>query len=333
MLKLQFRDNRKPAIWLVDNRYAIGRDLSSDIVVEDEGVGALHAELRVEPDDKVFLSDAGSLKGTFVNGVQVKGRTQLKVGDVIRIHTVELELIDPKDQLRAASVDSATAISPALQGLGISNRVAASEAVAGGQEGWLLRGRTGTVFGEAFPIPAEGRAVLGRAPSCDIVLPGNHVSRQHAELFFNQGRLHVKDLGSANGTYVNRKRVNEAVVNPGDEIRFDTLVFEVESTRAQTLTATDGDEATRFQPALKAAEASESSPLSEPAVTPAAPAAATPAAVTTPPATAREAVKAAPVSDATKTSVPSSQGKSRTPLIAASVAAVLLLVVLYWVLV
>ncbi len=277
MLKLQFKDHRKAAIWLVDSRYAMGRDKSNDIVIDEEGISNFHAELRVEDDDRVFITDAGSINGTFVNGKQIKARTQLRAGDVIRLNKAELHLVDPKEQLKAQPEDSATAISPALQGLSVSNRQASGPGVGGVPVGWLLRGKTGSIAGEAFPIPPTGRAILGRSQTCDIVLPGTHVSRQHAELYFQSGRLHVKDLGSSNGTYVNRKKVQEGVVNPGDELRFDTLVFQVEAPEAPVVEETGGDK-TMFRPAVTAAPASGQPAAAAPARSAAAPAPARPAA-------------------------------------------------------
>lgn len=273
MLKLQFKDHRKAAIWLVDSRYAMGRDKSNDIVIDEEGISNFHAELRVEDDDRVFITDAGSINGTFVNDKQIKARTQLRAGDVIRLNKSELHLVDPKEQLKAQPEDSATAISPALQGLSVSNRPASGQGVGGVPVGWLLRGKTGSIAGEAFPIPPTGRAILGRSQTCDIVLPGTHVSRQHAELYFQSGRLHVKDLGSSNGTYVNRKKVQEGVVNPGDELRFDTLVFQVEAPEAPVVEETGGDK-TMFRPAVTSAPASGQSAAAAAPARPAAPAAA-----------------------------------------------------------
>jgi pSer/pThr/pTyr-binding forkhead associated (FHA) protein len=305
MLKLQFKDQRKAAIWLVDSRYAIGRDKSNDIVIDEEGISNFHAELRVEDDDRVFITDAGSINGTFVNNKQIKARTQLRAGDVIRLNKTELHLVDPKEQLKPQPEDSATAISPALQGLNVSNRPASGPGVGGVPVGWLLRGKTGSIAGEAFPIPATGRAILGRSQNCDIVLPGTHVSRQHAELYFQSGRLHVKDLGSSNGTYVNRRKVQEGVVNPGDELRFDTLVFQVEAPEAPVVEE-NGVDKTMFRPVIAAGVTSSAA---APAAKPAAPAAPAPAA---PKPVARPAqpvpARAAPA--------PAHQDSSKTGLIA-----------------
>lgn len=270
MLKLQFKDHRKAAIWLVDSRYAIGRDKSSDIVIDEEGVSGFHAELRVEQDDRIFITDAGSINGTFVNGKQIKARTQLRPNDVIRIHKAELLLVDPKEQLKApVADDAATAMTPALQGLNPAS--SGGKGVGGVPTGWVLRARTGSLVGQSFAIPPSGRAILGRSQNCDIVIPGTHVSRQHAELYFQSGKLHVKDLGSSNGTFVNRKKVDDAVVSHGDEIRFDTLVFQVEAPGGASAPAPeDGGDATQFRPAVSV-PASQPVAQKAPQPTPAAP--------------------------------------------------------------
>ena len=230
MLKLQFKDKRKAAIWLVDPRYAIGKDKSNDFVIDEEGVAGFHAELRIEDDDRIFLTDAGSATGTHVNGKPIKARTQLRAGDVIGIATAEMSLVDPKQELAGQPApqvaDAETALTPALQGISVGG------GVGGVPTGWSLKAKTGSIAGRVFPLPSSGRAIIGRSQNCDIVLAGTHVSRQHAELYFQSGKLHVKDLGSSNGTFLNRKRVEDAVVNPGDELRFDTLVFQVDAPEA-----------------------------------------------------------------------------------------------------
>ena len=292
MLKLQYKDQRKAAIWLVDSRYAIGRDASNDIVLDEEGVSGFHAELRVEDDDRVFLTDAGSINGTYVNGKQIKARTQLRAKDVIRINNIELELVDPKDQLAAHDAsDSATAMTPALQGLNVSQGSSSGSGggVGGVPTGWKLRAKTGTLAGQALDIPASGRAVLGRSTGCDIVLAGTHVSRQHAELYFQSGKLHVKDLGSSNGTFLNRKKIQESIVKPGDELRFDTLVFIVESPDSAVEEEEEDSNKTSFRAAV---QIPDSKPEAKPAPKPAAPKPAQPAAAK--PAPAKPAAQPAP---------------------------------------
>jgi hypothetical protein len=59
----------------------------------------------------------------------------------------------------------------------------------------------------------------GRHPDSDIFLDDVTVSRRHAE-FYRQGeRFSVRDVGSLNGTYVNRERIEEAELFGGDEVQ------------------------------------------------------------------------------------------------------------------
>ncbi|MFZ5698277.1 MAG: FHA domain-containing protein [Pseudomonadota bacterium] len=220
MLKLQFKDQRKPAIWLVEARYAIGNDPQNKIVLTDEGVSAFHAEIRVEG-DQVFISDTGSSNGTFVNGKRIARRTELRSADMIAIHNVQFLLIDPKQEISGAP-EGATAISPALANIPIATQTPNKQG-----SGWMLKAKTGSIVGKSFPVSATGKMIIGRANNCDIQLPANHVSRQHAEVQVVGGRLLVKDLNSSNGTYINRKKVANGELKHGDEVRFDTFSFEV----------------------------------------------------------------------------------------------------------
>jgi pSer/pThr/pTyr-binding forkhead associated (FHA) protein len=63
--------------------------------------------------------------------------------------------------------------------------------------------------------------LVGRAPECSLVLGGSGVSRRHAELTREAGAHAVRDLGSANGVYVNGTRVETVSLTQGDVIRID----------------------------------------------------------------------------------------------------------------
>jgi pSer/pThr/pTyr-binding forkhead associated (FHA) protein len=68
---------------------------------------------------------------------------------------------------------------------------------------------------------------IGRHPDSDIFLDDITVSRRHAEIRRNGGSFALHDVGSLNGTYVNRERVEEADLRSGDEIQIGKfkLVF------------------------------------------------------------------------------------------------------------
>jgi pSer/pThr/pTyr-binding forkhead associated (FHA) protein len=59
----------------------------------------------------------------------------------------------------------------------------------------------------------------GRHPESDIFLDDITVSRRHAEFMKSHQGYTVRDVGSLNGTYVNRERIEEAVLASGDEVQ------------------------------------------------------------------------------------------------------------------
>lgn len=70
--------------------------------------------------------------------------------------------------------------------------------------------------------------LVGRKEDCDIRIPLKEVSRQHAEINITRNGVRVKDLGSANGIYVNNKRVKEKDLSPGDHLVIGPVVFTVQ---------------------------------------------------------------------------------------------------------
>ena len=72
--------------------------------------------------------------------------------------------------------------------------------------------------GEAFERIGE-RTLIGRSPECDIFLDDVTVSRRHAEIVVGSDRVTIRDLGSLNGTFVNRRRIDEATLEDDDEVQ------------------------------------------------------------------------------------------------------------------
>ncbi len=76
----------------------------------------------------------------------------------------------------------------------------------------------GGMAGQSFQ-PPEGTTLIGRSPDCEVFLDDVTVSRRHAELRREGDTFTIRDLGSLNGTYVNRKRIESAVLEDDDEVQ------------------------------------------------------------------------------------------------------------------
>ena len=67
---------------------------------------------------------------------------------------------------------------------------------------------------------------IGRGTEADIVIPDTLVSRRHARIFEQNGLLHVEDLDSLNGTFVNDRKISAAeVIRPNELLTLGTLTF------------------------------------------------------------------------------------------------------------
>jgi pSer/pThr/pTyr-binding forkhead associated (FHA) protein len=91
----------------------------------------------------------------------------------------------------------------------------ASESVGGPA---LVVRSGGGIAGQTFHAP-EGKTLIGRSPECQIFLDDVTVSRRHAELERSGDTFTIRDLGSLNGTYVNRRRIESAVLQADDEVQ------------------------------------------------------------------------------------------------------------------
>lgn len=310
MLKLQFIDRRQPALWLVDERLTIGRDRSNRLVIDDEGISVFHAEIRNEG-GKLFLSDAGSVNGTYLNGHRIVQREEIHSGDVIRLHMIDLEVVDPATAVKTINTQAINREPPKPAPLP-----------------WQLKALTGPTSGKMIPVTST--TVVGRDPSSDLPVNGAHVSRRHAELSIHGGHLHLKDLNSSNGTFLNGKRVDgdvDIALKNGDEVRFDAMIFKVVAP-ANLSVEEDEVEKTMFRAAVVVPATGSVNPVGKPEVTK----------TTVPPKATSPA--AAPMTKPTAQAVPPVKPEPRAPvhdtagnglLVLAVMLALIAMAVLAWV--
>jgi hypothetical protein len=72
--------------------------------------------------------------------------------------------------------------------------------------------------GEQFPLERT-QTTIGRTPDCDIFLDDVTVSRRHAIVGKGGSAVTIEDLGSLNGTFLNRHRIERAELEHGDEVQ------------------------------------------------------------------------------------------------------------------
>jgi len=82
----------------------------------------------------------------------------------------------------------------------------------------LLVVKRGPNAGSRFLLDSD-LTTVGRHPESDIFLDDVTVSRRHAEFYRHPRGFTVRDVGSLNGTYVNRERIEEADLSDGDEVQ------------------------------------------------------------------------------------------------------------------
>lgn len=95
---------------------------------------------------------------------------------------------------------------------------------------WTLKiaPNTETELSLTFRLPEGAIKTLGRAAQSDFILDAALVSRVHCRLMATMlGELHVEDLDSTNGTFVNDRRVDRAVLSNGDRLRIGRVELAV----------------------------------------------------------------------------------------------------------
>jgi pSer/pThr/pTyr-binding forkhead associated (FHA) protein len=83
----------------------------------------------------------------------------------------------------------------------------------------ILTVTAGPDMGFKFRIKPNALTRIGRETDNDVVLDDKATSRHHAQIQFQDGKYVLKDLGSANGTLVNDRRVTEQALSDGDLIK------------------------------------------------------------------------------------------------------------------
>ena len=128
------------------------------------------------------------------------------------VRAIFLEL-RPADSTSAPARRSA-APAPAPQARGRKKAISKAAVIEGDKKG------------STISLPDE--LIVGRADKCHLVLDDSYVSQMHARIFAKDGTFLVEDLGSTNGTYLNRRRITSATeLQRGDHVKIGKTVLEM----------------------------------------------------------------------------------------------------------
>ena len=116
---------------------------------------------------------------------------------------------------------------PARAPAGVAPAAAVAAPVALAAKGQLLVVEPPEQRGRAYSLADE--LSIGRAPGCQLVVDDTYVSQVHARVYGREGNYVVEDLGSTNGTYLNRKKVaGPMTMQRGDRLQVGNTVLELE---------------------------------------------------------------------------------------------------------
>lgn len=204
---------------LDQDRLVVGRDHSNYIALEGKSISRRHAEILQEG-NQFFLRDLKSNNGTLLNDRKLPAgeKTLLRSGDLIRIEDYELRFHLPamgevEDLHETTDTDllEIKMIKKLLRAMDREN-APSLEIMEGPKAGsrFVLEGKNQTI-------------VIGRDPACEFLVDSDVISRKHARIEKRFDTVILHDLGSKNGTYVNREKVKEKRLQDGDIVHLGTL--------------------------------------------------------------------------------------------------------------
>jgi len=211
-MKLIFPNGEHAPVALDDGVMRVGSAADSTLVLNIAGVAAHHCEISTHNGESAVRPVDASAP-TVINGRQIAQATPLKPGDLLLFGRVGCRV--SSDRPAVATIPPPSAAKKADE--------AARTRVRNTLPKYMLRGVSGATFGKTFAL--TGTMVIGRQADSDIPVPAEEISRHHAKLQVTADGVLVEDMSSANGTFINDKRIQTGVLKPGEELRLDTVRF------------------------------------------------------------------------------------------------------------
>jgi len=217
-MRLHFPNNEHADLLVAPGDTTLGAADDNVVVLKRPGVAQRHAVLSVG--DRGFVLsvvDAGAR--VHVNARPVREKAIVRLGDMVSLDTLQFVLKPDRDASIRTDVPASRDTPRASEDAATRTRNVPPKAV--------LRGVSGSHFGKIVPL--RGKLTIGRGSDCDLVLDEPEMSRRHAVIENSGDLIYLRDLGSANGTFVNGVQVRDAVLHPDDQIAFDHNRFLLEA--------------------------------------------------------------------------------------------------------
>jgi cytochrome P450/NADPH-cytochrome P450 reductase len=237
MVRSQGYDGNLPG----SRSYVVGRDPDCDVVIADSRVSWHHLVLKVESGHWV-LEDSNSTNGTYAAGRRAD-RIEISTECLVRLgHPSDGPILSCTVASRPRAADRAPAGAVASPESGLAGGAGSDGDDVGGVAAPPVGGAgavpdtPGEMAGAPGPAAAAAPARpvrIGRAQDNDIVLSDRDASRYHAELRTVGGALHIVDLDSANGTFVNDHEVKDARLAEGDVVEIGSTTFRLTGGRLE----------------------------------------------------------------------------------------------------
>ena len=183
---------------------SVGRSTENDVVIEDAAVSRTHARISRDG-DRYYIEDMGSMSGTLVDGATVT-KTLLVSGGSLKLGETQVVFM----QAESPSLPG-TSSGPEAPPRSPAETMVIQEPQ--GLMAWLAI-TSGPQKGKTYQIKV-GDNSIGRDPGNDLGLEDSAVSKSHAMIKAEDGKLLLMDLGSRGGTRVQGKTMEARVLKPG----------------------------------------------------------------------------------------------------------------------
>ena len=203
------------------DRIRIGREADNDLPLESDSCSRYHAEILFGR-GLYKIVDLNSTNGISVNSQRVQEH-MIAHGDSVEIGVYTLGLSIPQEETPKTRMMSMADVAPKAEE---PNSAAPPKVL-------YLNRLIGK--GERSLKMVEGvEYTIGRSPGADVVVDDAQCSGRHALVFLSGDLCTIRDLDSANGTFVNSEKVRQAEIRPGDRLNVGRTEFAISEKPPQT---------------------------------------------------------------------------------------------------